>query len=695
MPATRERIEPAPSVPPPRKAKQRNSRITPSAPAPPPLPDLQRDPWLRDFVPDLQRRAQHCADLRARLVPAGQSLRDFASGHLHYGLHRTDDGWVFREWAPHATALFLIGDHSHWQESADCAATRINDHGDWELYLPAERLQHGQHYRLSLHWLDGKGDRIPAWCRRVVQDPTTLIFSAQIWDPPPYAWRFPRPDTRSRPPLVYECHVGMALEEARVGTWREFTERILPRIAAAGYNTLQIMGVLEHPYYGSFGYHVSSFFAPSSRFGTPEECKQLVDAAHRLGLAVVIDLVHSHAVRNEAEGLSLFDGTPYLYFHDGPRGLHPAWDSRCFDYGKPAVLHFLLSNCRYWIEEFQLDGFRFDGVTSMLYLDHGLGRHFTSAADYFNQGVDEDAFAYLALANDLIHEINPHALTIAEDVSGMPGLASPSAHGGAGFDFRLAMGVPDLWARLASTTPDEDWHVEHLWHELTTRRPEEKVIAYVESHDQAIVGGKTLLFRLLDAAIYHHMDRRHSDPHTDRGIALCKIARLLTFATAGHGYLNFMGNEFGHPEWVDFPREGNGWSCHYARRQWSLRDDPTLKFSALGDFDRALLQLMGTPDFFGEPPHLAFIHVTNQTIAFSRGPFLILVNLHPWNSPVDYPIPCPPGPWELVLSTDDPAFCGLNRLRLPQTFHARPVNGGHEILVYLPARSALVLQRKS
>jgi 1,4-alpha-glucan branching enzyme len=666
---------------------------SPAPSSPPAAPQLRDDPWLADFLPDLDRRAAHAAALRDRLAGPSGSLSSFASGHLHYGLHRTTSGWVFREWAPNASALFLVGDHSNWQELPHCAATRINDHGDWELHLPHDALHHGMHYRLSMHWNGGKGDRIPAWAQRVVQDPSSLIFSAQVWETQPFLWQHPRPVTANRPPLVYECHVGMAQEAAKVGTWQEFELRILPRIAAAGYNTIQIMGVLEHPYYGSFGYHVSSFFAPSSRFGTPEEFKSLVDAAHALGLAVIIDLVHSHAVKNEIEGLSHFDGSPYQYFHDGPRGFHPAWDSRCFDYSKPAVLHFLLSNTRYWIEEFHLDGFRFDGVTSMLYMDHGLGKVFSSYKDYFNPSVDEDALAYLALANELIHSLNPSAITIAEDVSGMPGLVSPASTGGTGFDFRLAMGVPDIWARLASKVEDENWNVEHLYHELTTRRPEEKVIAYVESHDQAIVGGKTLLFRLLDAAIYHGMARSHSDPHTDRGIALTKIARLLTFATAGHGYLNFMGNEFGHPEWIDFPREGNAWSCHYARRQWSLRDDPTLKFSALGDFDQAMLATVGTPALFSHSPHLLDSHVAHQTLIFERGPFLFLFNLHPWNSPVDHPVPCSPGSWQLVLSTDEPRFAGLNRIRPDQSFTSRPVSNGHEILVYLPARSALVLHK--
>ncbi len=665
-----------------------------SATSPSKPPVLRDDPWLVPYLPDLDRRAARTAAMRERLTEGQSTLVEFASGHHYYGLHREAGGWVFREWAPNATVLYLVGDHSGWAEDPAFAATRLNEKGDWELRLPATALAHGMHYRLSLHWPGGQGDRIPAYTRRAVQDPGTLIFSAQVWESPAWTWRHPRPDS-SRPPLIYEAHAGMAQEEEKVGTYVEFRERILPRIVAAGYNTVQLMGILEHPYYGSFGYHVSSFFAPSSRFGTPEEFKELVDAAHGLGLSVIIDLVHSHSVKNELEGLSMFDGTPWQYFHEGPRGLHPAWDSRCFDYGKPEVLHFLLSNCRYWTEEYNLDGYRFDGVTSMIYNDHGLGKSFTGYADYFHQGVDEDALSYLALANEVIHTLAPRAFTIAEDVSGMPGLGAPAEEGGAGFDYRLAMGIPDIWARLASKERDEDWNVEHLYHELTTRRAEEKVIAYVESHDQAIVGGKSFIFRLLGAAIYTSMRTQDHGPEVDRGVALWKIARILTLGTAGHGYLNFIGNEFGHPEWVDFPREGNGWSYSHARRQWSLRDNPDLKYHALGDFDAELLQLLGFPDFFQEPPEKVLSHVSGQRLGFRRGGFLILANLSPWESVTDHPVPVPSGEgtWELALDTDETRFAGLGRLHEGQIFHPLPSKrGGYEIKVYLPSRCAIILR---
>ncbi len=669
---------------------------SPTSGTPPAWPQLRDDAWLAPYFSDLDRRRDLVAGLRDRLTENGRvSLAEFALGHRHYGLHRTATGWVFREWAPQALALTLVGDFSGWQELASFAAEKINAHGDWELHLPAEALSHGQHFRLHLRWPGGGGDRIPAWAQRVVQDAESLAFTAQVWDPAPYLWQNPRPRPSTRPLLIYEAHIGMALEAAKVGSYVEFQEQILPRIAAAGYTAVQIMGIMEHPYYGSFGYHVSSFFAPSSRFGTPEDFKALVDAAHGMGLAVIIDLIHSHSVKNEREGISRFDGSLYQYFHDGPRGDHPAWDSRCFDYAKPEVLHFLLSNCRCWTEDYQLDGFRFDGITSMLYFDHGLGKAFTGYDDYFHPGIDEDALAYLALANELIHALNPSALTIAEDVSGMPGLAAPVVDGGAGFDFRLAMGVPDLWGKLGSDTPDEAWNVETLWHELTGRRAEERVISYVESHDQAIVGGKTFIFRLLGAAIYTDMGLTTSNPHVDRGIALWKLARLLTLTTAAHGYLSFIGNEFGHPEWVDFPRVGNDWSYHYARRQWSLRDNPALKYHALGDFDAAIMKLIGQPEVFHATPWKHFSHVGNQLLVIQRGPLLIAFNFNPVRSFTDHAVAAPAGEWELVLDSDETRFAGLARLVPSQRFLTRATDWGHELRLYLPCRCALVLSAVS
>ncbi len=654
------------------------------------------DPYLEPFREQLAQRAQAIASTRARLL-AGADINGVSAGHEFYGLHWTPDGWVFREWAPNANAVFLIGDFTDWQPREAYRLTRISETGQWEIRLAPDAIGHGAHYRLLLHWPNGGGERIPAYARRVVQDEYTKIFSAQVWAPTtPYAWQHATPP---RPPmcLIYESHVGMAQEDARVGTYDEFRTAILPRIVQVGYNTVQLMAILEHPYYGSFGYHVSNFFAASSRFGTPYELKALIDAAHGMGLRVIIDLIHSHAVKNEVEGLSRFDGTPYQYFHVGGRGEHTAWDSRCFDYGKPEVLHFLLSNCRFWLDEYHVDGFRFDGITSMLYHDRGLGKAFLTYADYFDGNIDLDALAYLALANDLIHTVRADAITIAEDVSGMPGLAGPPAAGGCGFDYRLAMGIPDCWFKLVEDVRDDDWNMRAIWHELTNKRAEEHTISYVECHDQAIVGSKTLIFHLGGAEMYTHMRVTDQSAPLDRAIALHKLIRLLTAATADAGYLNFMGNEFGHPEWIDFPREGNGWSYHYARRQWSLRDNPDLKYRFLAEFDEALTQLVA--DELGDRPvRLLFIHDADKIIAFERNGVFIFLNFHPTQSFADYPIEALPGRYRLMLDTDAPRFGGPNRIAPDQVYTTQPHTSNnvlqHRLHLYLPSRCALVLRHE-
>ncbi|MCL1887308.1 MAG: alpha amylase C-terminal domain-containing protein [Kiritimatiellaeota bacterium] len=689
---------------------------------------LLDDPWLAPFRDAIENRAARVNERERELAAGPGSLAEFANAHEFYGLHLRNNGWVFREWAPNATAMWMVGDFSNWQIQPRFQLTRVAN-GAWEIHLPADALHHGQHYHLEVHWDGGRGERIPAYARRVVQDPATKLFSAQVWHPEKlYEWKHScgsrgrSPSMRA--PLIYECHIGMAQEEPRVGTYGEFREKILPRIAEAGYNTLQIMAVMEHPYYGSFGYQVSSFFAASSRFGTPEEFKRLVDDAHGLGLAVIMDLVHSHAVKNERDGLSLFDGTDHQYFHHGSRGWHDAWDSRCFDYGKTDVLHFLLSNCRFWLDEYHLDGFRFDGVTSMLYLHNGIGADFTRYEQYFDETVDAAAWVYLGLANRVIHAVRPGAITIAEDVSGMPGLAAPAADGGAGFDYRMAMGVPDCWFKLVRDTRDEDWSIGYLWHELTNHRDDECTINYVESHDQAMVGGKTLLFEMMDAAVYDAMHRGAQNPATGRAVALHKMARLATLAACGHGYLNFMGNEFGHPEWIDFPREGNGFSHDKARRRWSLRDDPGLLFSALADFDRAMLQLFTGVQKFGSPgvqnggtaplkkipvetslldighfsPLRLYLDEPRKILAFQRGPYVFIFNFHSTESVADHPIPVPPGAYRGVLNTDSPRFGGQGRVEENQPYPVVQQTLANECVfhvnVYLPCRVALVLARE-
>lgn len=662
------------------------------------LPELvRRDPYLTPYTEKIIRRMERLKTIEDQINIEAGGLENFASGHEYYGLHFRGDKWVFREWAPNATAIYLTGDFSRWKDETAFALKRINAHGDWEISRPPEALHHKDLYRLSIHWEGGLGQRIPAYARRVVQDNHTKIFNAQVWQPSePYAWKHNDFIRSEQAPIIYEAHVGMAQEEEKIGSYREFEEFVLPGIVKAGYNTLQIMAIQQHPYYGSFGYQVANYFAPSSQFGTPDDLKKLIDAIHCAKLSVIMDIVHSHAAQNEVEGISRLDGTRYQYFHKGARGDHEAWHSRCFDYGKKEVLHFLLSNCRYWIDEFHLDGFRFDGVTSMLYLHHGLGRNFTSYDEYYSEQVDEDAVTYLALANKLIHRLRPDALTVAEDMSGMPGTAGLLEHGGIGFDFRLGMGLPDFWIKIIKHKKDEDWKMSELWHELNNRRQDEKTISYAESHDQALVGDQTIIFRLIGKDMYENMRVSDNNLRVDRGIALHKMIRLITLATAGNGYLNFMGNEFGHPEWIDFPREGNNWSYRYARRQWNLRDNPKLRYFFLGEFDRAMIKMAKDYNLLNSSGSiLLHEHNTDQVLGFERAGLIFLFNFHPTQSYTDYAINIPPGKHDLILDSDRKSFGGHGRLKHPQNYFSKTgkKNSNHEsfINVYLPTRTALVL----
>lgn len=649
----------------------------------------ETDPYLAPYKEAIEKRHERILEERDKIALNG-SLADGLNNHLYYGLHRDADGsWVFREWAPNASRIYLIGEFNNWRRTAAYSLNPIGG-GNWEIRLPAMFLHHQELYKLFIEWPGGGGERLPSYVRRVVQDPVTKVFCAQVWEPDEqYQWKSARPGARPHP-LIYECHIGMSSEEEKVATFEEFRVNVLPHIEALGYDTIQIMALQEHPYYGSFGYQVSNFYALSSRFGTPEEFKHLVDDAHARGIAVVMDIVHSHSVDNEAEGLSLFDGREDLYFYKGPQGHHPAWGSRCFDYGKSETKYFLLSNCKFWMEEYHLDGFRFDGVTSMLYWDHGLGKDFIGYDNYFNAGVDENAVTYLALAAMLVKEIDPDGITIAEDMSGMAGLAAPFEAGGLGFEFRMAMGVADHWIKWLKEKTDDQWSMGEIWWELTNKREDEKTISYAESHDQALVGDKTLIFRLIDKEMYTSMNIDSQSLVVDRGIALHKMIRLVTIATAGDGYLTFMGNEFGHPEWIDFPRAGNGWSYKYARRQWSLCKPDYLRYKYLMNFDSDMIHLFRKENLLAYKPELIRADEEKKVLIFRRKNYIFALDFNPSESFTGYAVEAPEGDWELELDSDEKRYDGFSRLAEGEVHHSDT-----GITMYLPSRCALVFRRKS
>ena len=662
---------------------------------------VKDDPWLEPVEGELEYRRKLYLDALKEIEEASESIADYADGYLYFGFQRDEEahGWWFREWLPGAWEVFLFGDFNGWERRSLPLARGAD--GVWSIFLYdgdwGWGLKHGSLYKILVHGENGWHERIPAYARRVVQDDATKNFTAQFWNPEPFDWTGDCFDIGNLPTLyIYESHVGMAVEQERVGSYAEFARDVLPRIKRAGYNTVQLMGVAEHPYYGSFGYHVSSFFAPSSRFGMPEELKALIRSAHALDLAVVMDLVHAHYVKNLNEGLNGLDGTDCQYSPSGEEGYQPYWDSKLFDYSKPQVRHFLLSNIKYWLDEFRFDGFRFDGVTSMIYRHHGY-TEFDSRGKYFGPDVNRAALTYLTLANTLVHEVRPSAVTIAEDVSGMPGMCIPVGDGGVGFDYRLGMAVPDFWIRMLKDVPDEDWNIWDIWNILTDRLPAVRTVAYAESHDQAMVGDQTIAFRLMDKEMYTGMACGVRNIVVERGIALHKMIRLVTIALGGQAYLNFMGNEFGHPEWIDFPREGNGWSYRYARRQWSLADDAGLRYAQLGLFDRDMLDMVERNGIMRSG--YAYNHLMDtaaKTMVFSHGCVLFVFNWHPSLSIPDYMVPVPEaGRYRIILSTDDLRYGGQGRNDRSVAHFSFPVTDDegvtrHYIKVYNICRTAVV-----
>ena len=656
---------------------------------------LEYDEMLKPFAADIQLRMDNYNRKKNELLAGGLTLKDFANGHEYFGFHKSTvgpQGWFYREWAPAAQEVYLTGDFNDWQWLSH-PLTNLGG-GVWEIFIPGtESLWHGCKVKTIVKHNDQLLERIPTYARRVVQDPVTRAFCCEIVDEAPYKWK-KKKFTPAKELFIYECHIGMAQEEEKVGTYTEFRDKILPRIKEGGYNTIQIMAIMEHPYYGSFGYQVSNFFAASSRFGLPNELKSLIDTAHEMGIAVLLDVVHSHAVKNTAEGLNEFDGTVHQFFHDGPKGDHPAWGTKLFNYEKSEVIHFLLSNLKFWMDEYHFDGFRFDGVTSMLYHDHGLGTAFDSYDKYFSMNTDIEAITYLQLATDLIKEVNPKAICIAEDMSALPGMCIPVAEGGVGFDYRLSMGMPDLWIKLLKNTPDEFWNIHHIWYELQVRRPMEKNIGYAESHDQALVGDKTIMFRLCDAAMYTDMDKASGSMVVDRGVALHKMIRLISMAAGGEGYLNFMGNEFGHPEWIDFPREGNGWSHYYCRRQWSLTDNGYLRYGLLNEFDKAMVKFAQEGKIHKKKPEYLMGREDKQVLAFERGGKIFLFNFSPFNAYDDYIVVPTRGEYKAVLSTDEGRFGGFDGVSMDYIYKTEKfVDGKNGFKIWLPARTAVCLEK--
>ncbi|PSC69001.1 starch branching enzyme isoform A [Micractinium conductrix] len=706
---------------------------------PSPIPDhdgtecLKWDPTLWSHADHFKYRWHVFKSIRGAIDQNEGGLDKFTQGYRYYGLNRGEhegkQGLWYREWAPGAKAIALIGEFNNWDPKTEHWAVK-NDFGVFQLFLPdapdgTPAIKHRTKVKIRLETAYGEWvERIPAWIKWATQEWNEIQFNGVHYEPPEvgrpgvleadksYTFKYPRPP-KPRALRIYECHVGMSSQEPKVNSYLEFKEEMLPRIRKLGYNAIQIMAIQEHAYYGSFGYHVTNFFGVSSRCGTPDELKAMIDEAHRLGMVVLMDIVHSHASKNTMDGINMFDGTDAGYFHGGGRGYHWMWDSRCFNYGNWETLRFLLSNARWWVDEYKFDGYRFDGVTSMMYHHHGLQTTFTGNYDeYFGMATDVEAVVYLMLVNQMLHDFFPTSITIGEDVSGMPTFCRPWTEGGVGFDYRLNMAIADKWIEVLSKTDDWGWNMGNIVHTMTNRRYAEPCVGYAESHDQALVGDKTIAFWLMDAAMYDFMGAPGHGPDSpviDRGIALHKMIRLVTMALGGESYLNFMGNEFGHPEWIDFPRDdtydtstgafvpGNGGSLDKCRRRWDLADAEFLKYKYMNSFDRAMNHLDKAFGFVAAPHSwVSRKDEGDKVLVVERGDLLFVFNFHPTNSYTDYRVGCyKGGGYKVVLSSDEEVFGGWKNVTKDSNVEFQAQQGDFDnrpnsLMVYAPSRTVVV-----
>ena len=667
---------------------------------------LNQDLYLRPHEHKIRERLNTYNHILQTITETDKDLLTFAHSYNTMGLHlNNNNDVIYKEYAPNAKSISLFGEFNNWNRNEYIGQKDKN--GLWTITIPNKNgscpIKHNTKLKANVCLADciTKVDRNPIWSRYLIQNKDSYLYDTVFWNPPkPYEWKSKQFMQRKRSLRIYEAHVGMSSLDCKVSTYREFADTVIPRIKNTGYNAIQLMAIMEHVDYASFGYHVTNFFAIASRSGTPDDLKYLIDVAHQNDLIVLIDIVHSHASCNQSDGISNWDGTDYLYFHSGSRGKHDLWDSRLFNYSNYETLRLLLSNCAFYQEEYHFDGFRFDGVTSILYKHHGIGYGFTgNYNEYFNDQFDLDGGVYTMLANYLIHLINPNAITIAEDVSGMPGLCRPIDEGGFGFDYRLNMSIADKWIHIMRNIRDEHWDMGNITYTLTNRRNNEKHVGYCESHDQSIVGDKTLSMWLFDKELYWNMSVLSEETLViNRGICLHKMIRLITFALGGEAYLNFMGNEFGHPEWVDFPRPGNNFSYEHCRRRWDLVDDKLLRYRFLYKWDCVMNNLDEVFCFLpSQQYHVSCKDEETKVIVFEKGDLLFVFNFNISKCFEHYKVGTPwRTPHIIIVDSDESRFMGKDRLTyghenffpcMHDSYQGRP----NYIQLYVPNRTCMVL----
>ena len=591
-------------------------------------------------------------------------------------------GCQFALWAPNAASVSVIGDFNDWSGDVHPLAARGDGSGVWQGVVAEADL--GAAYKYRILSRDGrtldKADPFAFACER---PPAT---ASRVWQLD-YAWgdgewmhgRAAR-NALDAPWCVYELHLGSWLRAGADGnsplSYRELAVRLVEYVKEMGYTHVELMPVMEHPFYGSWGYQCTGFFAPTSRYGTPQDFMHLVDALHHAGIGVILDWVPSHFPA-DAHGLARFDGT-YLYEHEDPRqGYHPEWQSCIFNYGRNEVRGFLASSALFWLEHYHADALRVDAVASMLYLDYGRKEGEWIANEY---GGHENlqAVAFLRQLNEAVYREHPDVQTIAEESTAWPMVSRPAYLGGLGFGMKWNMGwMHDTLGYFQEDPVHRKYHHDRLTFGLWYAFTENFVLSL--SHDEVVYGKGSLL-------------RKMPGDEWQR-FANLRLLMGLMYAHPGKK-LNFMGGEFA--QW-------NEWN-HEAGLDWHLLDQPAHAGMRrwMQDLNRSYREhpALWQRDFAAEGFEWVDCHdVEHSTISFLRkgarpGDLLLAVcNMTPVPR-ASYRVGVPvPGHWREVLNSDAGLYGGSGQGNLGGVPSA-PVGAQgqyHSLSLTLPPLSVLYL----
>ncbi|MGO3456049.1 1,4-alpha-glucan branching protein GlgB [Corynebacterium casei] len=570
-------------------------------------------------------------------------------------------GTAFAVWAPNAEGVSVVGDFCGWN-AAQYPMRSLGSTGIWEVFIPG--VGAGERYKFAIQTKEGhRIDKADPMARRTLAPPETAsVIEESTYEWKDADWLDSRSTDLNVPMSVYEVHVGSWKQGSNYNTLRE---ELIPYLQEHGYTHVELMPVAEHPFGGSWGYQVSSYYAPSARWGNPDDLRALIDALHNAGIGVIVDWVPAHFPK-DSFSLGKFDGQACYEHPDPRRGEQSDWGTYVFDFGRNEVRNFLVANALYWAEQFHIDGLRVDAVASMLYLDY-------SREDWLpniHGGRENlEAVQFLQETNATVHRHHPGVLTIAEESTSWPGVTTPTEHGGLGFDLKWNMGwMNDTLEYFGHDPIHRSYHHNELTFSMVYAYSERYMLPF--SHDEVVHGKGTLWTRM---------------PGDDWNKA-AGVRSLFGYMFSHPGKkLMFMGCEFGQTtEWseaysIDWSNL-EGWGAEYHQGIKRLVRDLNLTYKAhpalwSQDFTQDGFQWVKADD------------ANNSILGYIRygsdGSTVLAVCNFSGDSQPHYAVWVPEdGTWELILNTDDKAYEGAGNELAGQVS-----SSDNNVQLHIPANS--------